>query len=228
MAKGSKELFIIAEIGINHNGDIDIAKKLIDTAKACGCDAVKFQKRDIDAVYTKELLDSPRESPWGDTQRAQKKGLEFGKEQYDIIDAYCKEIGIIWFASAWDINSQEFLRQYDLPYNKVASAMLTYYELLEKIAEEKKHTFISCGMSDFGIVDKAVDIFKQHQCPFTLMHCVSTYPSEDEECNIMTIKTIRKKYNCDVGYIVLSRVICLSSTVEPSIAANMEGNIPRS
>jgi len=217
MAERSKELFIIAEIGINHNGDIDIAKKLIDTAQACGCDAVKFQKRNIGAVYTKELLDSPRESPWGNTQRAQKEGLEFGKEQYDLIDAYCKEKDIIWFASAWDLSSQEFLKQYDLPYNKVASAMLTYYELLEKIAEEKKHTFISCGMSDFEIVDRALDIFKKHNCPFSLLHCVSTYPSEDEECNIMTIKTMRKKYNCDVGYSGHERGVL------PSILAVMLG-----
>lgn len=218
MAKGNKKLFIIAETGINHNGDVEIARKLINTAKACGCDAVKFQKRDIDVVYSKKLLNSLRESPWGDTQRAQKESLEFGKEQYDIIDAYCKEKDIIWFASAWDLNSQEFLRQYDLPYNKVASAMLTYYELLEKIAEEKKHTFISCGMSDFKIIDKAVEIFKKHQCPFTLMHCISTYPSEDEECNILAINTIKRKYKCDVGYSGHERGIL------PSILAVMLGS----
>lgn len=217
MTERNKELFIIAEIGINHNGDIEIAKKLIDTAKTCGCNAVKFQKRDIDVVYTKEFLNLPRESPWGDTQRVQKEGLEFGKEQYDLIDAYCKEKEIVWFASAWDINSQEFLRQYDLPYNKVASAMLTHKKLLEMVAEEKKHTFISCGMSDLEIIDRAVDIFTKYQCPYTIMHCVSTYPSEDEECNMLAINTIKDKYKCDVGYSGHERGIL------PSILAVMLG-----
>jgi len=200
MAEKTRNPFIVAEIGINHNGDIEIAKKLIDMAKACGCDAVKFQKRTIDIVYPKDLLDSYRESPWGTTQRAQKEWLEFGKKEYDIIDKYCKEKEIIWFASAWDGKSQEFLRQYDLKYNKVASAMLTHINLLNLIAEEGKHTFISTGMSDWGIIDRAVEIFRKHKCPFTLMHCVSTYPSEDEECNILTIKTLRERYNCEVGY----------------------------
>ena len=111
--------FVIAEIGINHNGDIAIAKKLIDMAKNAGCDAVKFQKRTLDIVYTKELLDSPRDSPWGKTQRDQKNGLEFGKKEYDMIDAYCKEKKIAWFASAWDVESQKFLRQDHAKYNKV-------------------------------------------------------------------------------------------------------------
>lgn len=192
--------FIIAEAGINHNGDIDIAKNLIDMAKQCGCDAIKFQKRTVEIVYKKEFLDSLRESPWGSTHRAQKEGLEFGKKEYDIIDKYSKEKKIIWLASAWDEKSQEFLRQYDLPYNKVASPMLTHHNLLNMIAEEKKHTFISCGMSGWAIIDKAVDVFKKQKCPFTLMHCISTYPSEDEECNILAIRTLRERYNCEVGY----------------------------
>jgi len=200
MEKKISHPFIIAEIGINHNGDIEIAKKLIDMAKDCGCDAVKFQKRTIDIVYTRDLLDSYRESPWGTTQRAQKEGLEFGEEGYDIIDKYCKEKEIIWFASAWDEKSQEFLRQYKLEYNKVASAMLTHTKLLNMIAEEGKRTFISTGMSDWTIVDRVVDIFREHKCPFTLMHCISTYPSEDEECNILAIKTLRERYDCEVGY----------------------------
>ena len=175
-------------------------KKLIDMAKDCGCDAVKFQKRTLDIVYTKELLDSHRESPWGTTQRQQKEGLEFGKEEYDIIDAYCKEKDIAWFASAWDVESQKFLKQYNFKYNKVASAMLTHYDLLEEIAKEGKHTFISCGMADWEMTDKALDIFKNHKCEYTLLHCVSTYPSEDEECNIMAMKTLKDKYNCDIGY----------------------------
>lgn len=192
--------FVIAEIGINHNGDIAIAKKLIDIAKNAGCDAVKFQKRTLDIVYTKELLDSSRESPWGKTQRDQKQGLEFGKKEYDIIDAYCKEKKIEWFASAWDVESQKFLQQYDLKYNKVASAMLTYLPILERIAKEKKHTFISTGMSSFADIDRAVEVFRKEGCPFSILHCVSTYPSEDDECNLLVMKELRQRYKCEVGY----------------------------
>jgi N-acetylneuraminate synthase len=130
-------VFVTAEIGINHNGDIDLAKKLIDWAALSGCDAVKFQKRTVDDVYTREYLESYRESPWGTTQRAQKEGLEFGKPEYDIIDAYCKEKGIVWFASAWDVKSQEFLRQYDLQYNKIASAMLVNDALYDSFCQSK-------------------------------------------------------------------------------------------
>ena len=195
-----KHVFIIAEIGINHNGDIEIAKQLIDMAKDAGCDAVKFQKRTIDIVYSKEYLDSPRESPWGTTQREQKEGLEFGKEEYDIIDAYCKEKGIDWFASAWDIESQKFLRQYELKYNKVASAMLTHTDFLKAAAEERKNTFISTGMSTYEDIDVAVDIFKANNCPFTLMHCVSVYPADDNELNLLGILELQRRYNSDVGY----------------------------
>jgi N-acetylneuraminate synthase len=192
--------FVIAEIGINHNGSVDIAKKLIDMAKDCGADAVKFQKRTIDIVYTKELLDSPRQSPWGATQRAQKEGLEFGKDQYDEIDRYCRTKGIYWFASAWDEKSQEFLRQYDLPFNKIASTMLTHKNLVEMVADEGKHTFISTGMTGFEKIDRVVDIFVKKTCPFTVMHCVSVYPCPDEWCNINIIRTIQQRYNCPVGY----------------------------
>ena len=193
-------MFIIAEIGINHNGSIDIAKQLIDVASDAGSDSVKFQKRDIDLVYSKEVLDSPRESPWGTTQRDQKLGLEFVKEEYDEINAYCKNKGIEWFASAWDIESQKFLRQYDLRHNKVASAMIPYSELLEYIAEEKKHTFISTGMSTMKEIESVVNIFRKVECPFELMHCVSTYPMMDEDANLKCIQTLRDKFQCDVGY----------------------------
>ena len=153
-------VFITAEIGINHNGDLDIAKKLIDVAKNAGCDAVKFQKRTVDQVYTKEVLDSPRDSPWGTTTRQQKEGLEFGQEEYSIIDKYCKEKKIVWFASSWDKNSQLFLRSFSLNHNKVASAMITNHELINTIAEEKKHTFISTGMSEIKQIESAINIFK--------------------------------------------------------------------
>ncbi len=192
--------FIIAEIGINHNGSIDIAKKLIDMAAKCGCNAVKFQKRTINVVYKKEFLDSPRESPWGTTQRDQKEGLEFGKNEYDEIDRYCKKVGIDWFASAWDEQSQHFLRKYNLHYNKIASTMLTNIPFLELVSEEKKHTFISTGMCTYKEIDETIEIFSKNNCSFTLLHCVSTYPSEDDECNILMVKTLKERYNCDVGY----------------------------
>lgn len=193
-------IFFIAEIGINHNGDVNIAKELIKLAKDAGCDAVKFQKRTIDIVYTKELLDSPRESPWGNTQRDQKKGLEFGLKEYREIDRYCRELGIEWFASAWDLESQKFLRQFNLKYNKVASAMIVYDELLKEIASEKKHTFISTGMSTLAHIDHAVDIFRKAECPFELMYCKSTYPMNDEDANLNCIRTLKERYKCKVGY----------------------------
>ena len=193
-------VFITAEIGINHNGDINIAKKLIDIAKNANCDAVKFQKRTVEKVYSKQVLDSPRESPWGTTTREQKLGLEFNKKEYDIIDAYCKEKGIEWFASSWDIDSQLFLRNYHLKHNKISSAMLTNTELLNIVAEEKTHTFISTGMSTIDQIDQAVKVFKNNNCPFELMHSNSSYPMNPDEANLQCIKTLKEKFNCDVGY----------------------------
>ena len=193
-------IFIIGEIGINHNGDSEIAKQLIDVAKDAGVDAVKFQKRTIDLVYTKEMLSSPRESPWGITQRAQKEGLEFGLDEYEKIDAYCKKKRVEWFASAWDIESQNFLRQFNCRYNKIASAMIVYEDLLRAVASERKHSFISTGMTEFEQIDRAVEIFQQANCPFELMHCVSTYPMADEDANLNRIKSLRDRYQCDVGY----------------------------
>jgi N-acetylneuraminate synthase len=193
-------LFLIAEIGINHNGDIDIAKQLIDVAANAGADAVKFQKRTIDLVYTREFLDSLRESPWGKTQRDQKKGLEFDVKEYREIDDYCRKKGVEWFASAWDLESQKFLRQFNLKYNKIASAMIVYEDLLREVASEKKYTLISTGMSTVKHIDRAVDIFKTAGCPFELMHCVSTYPMDDEDANLNRITSLRSRYGCKVGY----------------------------
>jgi N-acetylneuraminate synthase len=192
--------FIIAEIGINHNGDTNLAKKMIDAAAEAGCDAVKFQKRTINTVYTTEELDQKRESPWGTTNRDQKNGLEFTKENYDEINKHCAEKDIAWLASAWDTESQLFLRQYNLDYNKIASAMLTHRELLETVAEEGKKTFISTGMSTLEEIDGAINIFKEHKCPFEPMHCVSTYPMDTKDANLYTIKTLRERYDCNVGY----------------------------
>ena len=191
--------YLIAEIGINHNGDIAIAKKLIDNAVIAGFNAVKFQKRTIDIVYDKKILNTPRESPWGTTQREQKEGLEFGKEDYDKIDIFCKN-KIDWFASAWDIESLKFLDQYNLKFNKIASAMIVDLNFLNEVAKRKKHTFISTGMSTKHDIDKAVDVFKKNQCSFELMHCVSTYPMKPEDANLLTINDLKKKYNCKVGY----------------------------
>jgi N-acetylneuraminate synthase len=193
-------IILIGEIGINHNGDMAICKQLIDAAKDAGADCVKFQKRDISQVYTQEFLDSPRKSQWGTTQREQKLGLEFSAEQYQEIEDYCKSKGLEWFASAWDINSQKFLRQFNSKYNKVASAMIVHTELLREIASEGKHTFISTGMTTYDDIQTAVDIFRGADCPFELMHTVSTYPMKDEDANLNMIKTLRKKFDCNVGY----------------------------
>lgn len=192
--------YLIAEIGINHNGDINIAKELIKNAKYCKFNSVKFQKRTIDIVYDKKTLDTPRESPWGTTTREQKLGLEFEKNQYDEIDRYCKEIEIDWFASAWDIKSLEFLDDYNLKYHKIASAMIVDLKFVEQVALRKKHTFISTGMSTKANIDDVVRIFKKNNCSFELMHCVSTYPMKPEDANLITINQLKKEYGCNVGY----------------------------
>ncbi len=192
--------FITAEIGINHNGSLEIAKKLIDLSVGTGCDAVKFQKRTVEKVYSKEVLDSPRESPWGTTTRDQKMGLEFNEKEYNEIDKYCKERKIEWYASAWDIDSQLFLQKYHLRHNKVASAMLTHKKLIEIIAEERKPTFVSTGMSTMDEIRTAVEIFKRHGCPFELQHSNSSYPMKLEEANLRCIQTLKNEFNCNVGY----------------------------
>ncbi len=192
--------FLIAEIGINHNGSVRFVKQLVDQACEAGWQAVKFQKRTVDVVYAPEQLDSARESPWGATFREQKEGLELDREAYDEIDRYCRDKGISWFASAWDEASQEFLRGYDPPYNKIASAMLTHRRLVEMVAEEGRHTFISTGMSDWPAIDRVVDLFVKRGCPFTLLHCVSVYPCPDEWCNVRMVQVLRERYRCPVGY----------------------------
>jgi len=196
----NNKVFIIAEIGINHNGDMKIAKKLIDMAKDVGCDAVKFQKRDLNIVYSKEELNSDRESPWGKKFIDQKKGLEFEKPEYDEINKYCKDIDLEWFASAWDSNSLKFLDQYNLKYNKIASALITHQEFLNDVAQRKKYTFISTGMCTYQMIDDAVGIFRNNDCPFELMHCVSAYPCPEEILNLNIIERLKQKYNCKVGY----------------------------
>jgi N-acetylneuraminate synthase len=195
-----KKPYLIAEIGINHNGEVSIAKQLIKNAKDCEFDAVKFQKRTIDIVYDQKTLYTTRESPWGKTTSEQKFGLEFEKPEYDEIDKYCKELNIDWFASAWDIKSLEFLENYNLKYHKIASAMIVDHNFLNEVAKKDKHTFISTGMSTKENIDDAVSIFKKHKCSFELMHCVSTYPMKTEDANLITINQLKKEYNCNVGY----------------------------
>jgi len=209
-------VFITAEIGINHNGDIKIAKKLIDLAVSAGCDAVKFQKRDVEKVYKKEMLDSFRESPWGTTQREQKMGLEFSLKEYEIIDKYCKKKKTPWYLSCWDVGSQIQMRKFKTKYNKVASAMLVHEKLLKTIAEEGKPTFISTGMSTMKEIEKAVKIFRKYKCPFTLMHSNSAYPMPLEEANLKVIQNLKKKFKCDVGYSgheISSYVVSLSAVL---------------
>ena len=192
--------FIIAEIGINHNGSLAIAKKLIDVAVDAGCDAVKFQKRTVEKVYSKKVLDSPRDSPWGKTTRDQKIGLEFSLKQYDIINKYCKRKKIPWYLSCWDVDSQIQMRRFKTKYNKVASAMLLHKKLVRAIAEEGKFTFISTGMSTIKDIDNVVRIFKKYKCAFELMHSHSCYPMPVKEANLKVIQTLKKKFGCSVGY----------------------------
>ena len=193
-------VFITAEIGINHNGSLDIAKKLIDVAVTAGCDAVKFQKRTVERVYSEKILDSPRESPWGKTTREQKMGLEFSINDFKKIDSHCKSKKISWYLSCWDIDSQIEMRKFKTKFNKVASAMITHEKLLKVIAEEEKHTFISTGMSTLIDIEKAVKIFRKNNCSFELMHSHSAYPMPIDEANLKLIPYLKKKFKCNVGY----------------------------
>ena len=210
---------VVGEIGINHNGDIDTARRLIDVAHKAGCDLVKFQKRSIDIVYSPEVLEQPRQSPWGHTQRDQKEGLEFSETQYDLIDAHCKDIGIDWFASAWDLESQKFLGKYNCKYNKIASAMTVHSPFVEAVAAEGKLTFMSTGMCTLEDVDTAVAILNAAQCPFVLMHTVSTYPTPPKDLNLRTLLTLSERYGAPVGY------SGHETNIEPTLIAVMLGAV---
>ena len=192
---------IIAEIGINHNGDISMAKKLISMAKNCGCDYVKFQKRNPDICVPENQKKQMRETPWGYISYLDyKKKIEFSKDDYKIIDDYCKEQKIEWFASVWDLDSLKFIEQFNVSTHKIASALVTNLELLKEVAKCKKYTFISTGMCELEDIDKAVDIFKKANCEFELMHSVSTYPADEKDLNLSLINFYKKRYNCNVGY----------------------------
>ena len=190
--------FVIAEIGINHNGSLASAKKLISIAHSCGCDAVKFQKRTVEDVYTKEELQAPRQSVFGSTNGDLKYGLEFGEQEYKEIDKYCKEIGILWFASCWDKKSVDFMEQFDVCAYKVPSALITDIELLKYTKATNKPIFISTGMSTMDEIDKAIEIVGLNNT--IIYHCTSTYPSDNSELNLNVIKTLKEKYDCPIGY----------------------------
>lgn len=192
--------FIIGEIGTNHTGSVEIAKKIIDIAVSAGTDAVKFQKKNPEKIYTKKFLDSFLESPWGTTQREMRIHREFSEKQFKEIDKYCKLKKIPWYVSCWDIESQLQMRKFKTKYNKIASAMIIHNKLLETVAKEKKYTFISTGMSTMKDIKKAVNIFKKYNCPFELLHCHSAYPMPPEEANLRVIPTLAKKFKCKVGY----------------------------
>jgi len=190
--------FIIAEIGINHNGDVEIAKKLIDVALAAGCDAVKFQKRTIEVVYSKEELAKPRENPFGDTNEDLKRGLEFNCDEYREIDSYAKNKGILWFASCWDERSIDFIDTFDPPCYKIASAFLTDDSLLRKTRAKGKPIILSTGMSTIDQIRHAVDILGQDD--LVILHCTSTYPTELTELNLNVIAKLKQEFDCPIGY----------------------------
>lgn len=195
-----KPTYIIAEIGINHNGNLDVAKKLIDIAAVAGCDAVKFQKRNPDVCVPEHQKNVMRDTPWGTmTYLEYKYKVEFGKTEYDEIDSYCKEKGIAWSASPWDLDSLNFLNQYDIPFIKIPSAMLTNHELLKSARDTGKKIILSVGMSTEEEIDDVVEILKGSK-DFAILHCNSTYPAPIEELNLSAIKTLQEKYNCEVGY----------------------------
>lgn len=190
--------FIIAEIGINHNGSVDLAKKMIDIAITTGCDAVKFQKRTIDIVYSQEELAKERKSVFGNTNGDLKRGLEFGEAEYKEIDKYCKEKGIIWFASCWDEKSVDFIDKFDVPCYKIASASLTDDNLLKYTKSKGKPILLSTGMSTLEEIRHAVEVLGKDN--LVIYHCTSTYPSNAEETNLLAIEELKKEFDCPVGY----------------------------
>lgn len=205
----NKPCFIIAEIGINHNGSLETAKKLINMAHLFNCDAVKFQKRTVEKVYTKEELEKPRPSIFGETNGDLKRGLEFGYKEYKEIDEYCKKLNILWFASPWDVDSVDFLEQFDVCAHKISSACLTDIELLKKVKATGKPVLISSGMSTIEEIDKALEILGQDNT--VLFHCTSTYPTDNNETNLNVIPKLIEKYDCPIGYSGHERGILPSS-----------------
>lgn len=195
------EVYVIGEIGINHNGEIGLAKMLIDMAIDCGCDAVKFQKREVEKVIPKEMWNVKKDTPYGVVDYIDyKKGIELSKEDYKDLFNYCKDKGIDFLASAWDLDSLEFVESLGCKYHKLASPMLVDEEFVKKVASYKRPTIISTGMSTWGEISKVVDIFTKEKCPYSLLHCVSVYPCPDELLNLRVIESLMDLYQCDVGY----------------------------
>ena len=215
--------FIIAEIGINHNGDIETAKKLINVAHFCGCNAVKFQKRTVDKVYTKEELSIPRDSIFGKTNGDLKRGLEFDYDEYKIINEYCKELKMPWFASCWDVDSVDFIEQFDVCAHKISSACSTDIELLKKIKSTNKPVLLSTGMSTIDEIDKAVDILGTDN--LIIYHCTSTYPTSNNEINLNAIPMLKERYNCPIGFSGHERGIFPSSAAVILGACSVERHI---
>jgi len=198
-----KDIYIIAEIGINHNGDLAIAKKLIDIAKVAGCDVVKFQKRNPDVCVPEHQKSVMRDTPWGKmTYLDYKYKVEFEKQEYDEIDTYCKNKQIDWTASPWDLDSLNFLNKYDVPFIKIPSALLTDIELIKESTKTGKKVIISTGMSTIEEVDVAVDAIKgiNSNASYAILHCNSTYPAPNDELNLKCIQTLKDRYKCEVGY----------------------------
>lgn len=215
-----EKIFVIAEIGINHNGDLDLAYRLIDMAVAAGCDAVKFQKRNPEICVPEHMKSIIRETPWGVmTYLEYKKKLEFGLKEYKAINYYCESKNMLWSASAWDIESLNFLEAFSLPFNKVASALATNINFLREVARKKKLTYVSVGMCTFEDIDVIVDVFKSYSCPLVLMHTISTYPAKDNDLNLRMIETLRSRYRIPVGY------SGHESSISPSIVAGSLGAV---
>jgi len=215
-----KQPLLIGEIGINHNGDVGLAKELIRLSMENGCDFVKFQKRNPDVCVPSHKKNELKETPWGlITYLDYKKKIEFDHKDFLEIDKYCNELGVQWSASAWDVESQEFISNYNIPFNKIASAMNTNYSFVEKVASEGKVTFASTGMSTMDDIAECVAIFEKHNCPLVLMHTVSTYPANDADLNLAVIDTLRKKFKLPIGY------SGHESSVTPSIVAAALGAV---
>ena len=194
-------VYFIGEIGINHNGDLQVAKKLIDAVHACNWDCAKFQKRSPDICVPENQKLIPRETPWGTMSYIDyKHRVEFEKKEYDYIKSYCEEKPVDWSASVWDLNSLKFLMQYDIPFIKIPSAMMTNEELVVETAKTKKPIIISTGMSSLKEVDSAVDILTRHSDNFILMHTNSSYPTPKDELNLAVIPMLKKRYGCVIGY----------------------------
>jgi N-acetylneuraminate synthase len=215
-----KSVFFIAEAGINHNGNLENAFQLIRMAKNAGCDAVKFQKREPEICVPTEMRSVMRDTPWGVMSYFDyKKKIEFGEFEYSEIDRYSKELGITWSASAWDIQSLEFLDKFDLEFNKVASALTTNLEFLERVADRGKLTYVSVGMCTYEDIDSAVEIFKAKNCPIVLMHTISNYPADESQLNLRIIETLKERYKIPVGY------SGHESSITPSIVAATLGAV---